>query len=225
VNGGGLVALGDSITRGRGEPMLGVHVQSWAQWLAEALEVSYTALALDGALARDLLHLAHRRLADGYAFGCLYVGVNDARSVSWDPIDFEGRVDTLLALLLERCERVVICTLPRDLGRPTAAPKPAAANAIIRVLAARYGAVVVALDDFGGWLRVLPDAVHPTALGQVEIAERAARALGAPSPRRLAAPDLSRSARARWALRYAVLLSRDVWRRFVERVRLLRVGA
>src|SRR3712207_7008642 len=32
----GLVALGDSITNGLGEPALGVPSQSWAQWLAEA---------------------------------------------------------------------------------------------------------------------------------------------------------------------------------------------
>ena len=37
----GMVALGDSITRGRGgAPALGVHPQSWAQWVAEALELS-----------------------------------------------------------------------------------------------------------------------------------------------------------------------------------------
>jgi hypothetical protein len=46
----GLVALGDSITRGRGgTPALGVHFQSWAQWLAEALELPLTNLAGDGA--------------------------------------------------------------------------------------------------------------------------------------------------------------------------------
>jgi hypothetical protein len=205
--------------------MLGVHAQSWAQWLAEALGVAYTGLAADGALARDVVALAQIRLADGYAFGCLYVGVNDARSVSWDPTDFEGRVDTLLALLDQRCERVVVLTLPRDLGRPTAAPKPVAANAIIRSVAARRGAMVVALDDFGGWLHVLPDAVHPTALGQVEIAERASAMLGAPSPRALAEPDLRRRARARWALRYSVLLARDIRRRFVERVRFRTLGS
>jgi lysophospholipase L1-like esterase len=217
VSGGGLVALGDSITRGHGESMLGVHAQSWAQWLAEALGVAYTGLAADGALAADLVRDALPRLGSRYAVGCLYVGVNDARSLSWDPTDFEGRVATLVDSLALRCERVVICTLPRDLGRPTAAPKPAAANLLIRRAAARAGAIVVGLDDFGGWLRVLPDAVHPTALGQLEIAERAAAALGAPSPRALAEPDLGRRARARWAVRYAVLLARDVWRRVVER--------
>src|SRR3954452_24794695 len=47
----GLVALGDSITNGRGEPALGVHAQSWAQWLPEALELPFTKLAGHGAPA------------------------------------------------------------------------------------------------------------------------------------------------------------------------------
>ena len=45
----GLVALGDSITNGHGEPALGVPMQSWAQWLAEALALPFTKLARDGA--------------------------------------------------------------------------------------------------------------------------------------------------------------------------------
>ena len=52
----GVVALGDSITRGRGgAPALGVHPQSWALWLAEALELPVTILARDGAQARDVV--------------------------------------------------------------------------------------------------------------------------------------------------------------------------
>ena len=71
-------------------------------------------------------------------------------------------------------------TLPHDLGRPTSAPKPLHASAAVRRVAERHGATVADLSDFGGWTLVLPDAVHPTALGQLEIADRAARALGAP---------------------------------------------
>src|SRR5919204_600936 len=127
----GLVALGDSITNGRGEPMLGVHAQSWAQWLAGAPELPFT---------------------------------NPA----------SGR------------------------GRPRAAPKPAVAGAIVRALAREAGAAVADLDDLAGARFLLPDAVHPTAVGQVEIAERAAAALAAAgvavprSPQALADPARSR---------------------------------
>ena len=51
----GLVALGDSITNGHGEPALGVTMQSWAQWLAEELGLPFTKLARDGARAADVL--------------------------------------------------------------------------------------------------------------------------------------------------------------------------
>ncbi len=52
----GMVALGDSITRGRGgAPALGVHPQSWAQWVAEALELPFTNLAVDGATSADVV--------------------------------------------------------------------------------------------------------------------------------------------------------------------------
>ncbi len=70
-------------------------------------------------------------------------------------------------------------TLPHDLGRPTSAPKPPHASSVVRRIAGRHRATVVDLSDFGGWTLVLPDTVHPTAVGQFEIADRAARALGA----------------------------------------------
>jgi GDSL-like Lipase/Acylhydrolase family len=217
----GLVVLGDSITRaGDGEAMLGVPFRSWARWLADAIGLPATLLAWDGAVAADLVSLALPQLHGHYDVGCLYVGVNDARSLGWDPQDFEGRVSTLLDALAARCDRLVVFTLPRDLGRPTSAPKPAAANALLRAAAARRGATVVALDDFGGRLRVLPDVVHPTASGQLEIARRASVALGVRPPAVVA--DLSPRARTRWAARYALLLARDLWRRAVERRTLVR---
>ena len=66
---------------------------------------------------------------------------------------------------------------------------------------------------------VLPDAVHPTAVGQLEIADRAARA-SAPRgcPRATVEVHRSRRARGRFAARYAVLLAGDLRRRAVERI-------
>ena len=92
----------------------------------------------------------------------------------------------------------------------------------MRAEAAEVGAVVVELGDLGGRTLVLPDAVHPTALGQAVIAERAAwslRAAGIPvpgSPLALADPDRSARARARWHARSARLLGQDLRRRALE---------
>jgi hypothetical protein len=158
------------------------------------------------------------RLVGGYDVACVYVGANDARSVTWDAAGFERDLGAVLAAGGSAAARVVACTLPEDLGRPTAAPKPREANAIVRRVAAREGAIVVALDDLAGWTLVLPDAVHVTALGQVAIADRAAAALGVSRlPSSLAEVRGDARARVRWARRYGVLLALDLRRRAVER--------
>jgi lysophospholipase L1-like esterase len=213
----GLVALGDSITNGRGEPALGVPMQSWAQWLAEALELPFTKLARDGARAADVLADLVPRLNGPYDVGCLYVGVNDARALDWDAAAFERDLRAIAGGLAHASERLLLCTLPADLGRPRAAPKPQAANAIVRAVAADLGAAVVALDDFAGRPWLMPDAVHPTAIGELQIADRAARALGAPRlPSSLVEVYESRRAEARFRARWSVLLARDLRRRAVE---------
>jgi lysophospholipase L1-like esterase len=236
----GLVALGDSITNGHGEPALGVHPQSWAQWLAEALDAPFLKLATDGATAAEVLAEQVPRLraaagagglagapgAPGFALACVYVGVNDTRAVDWDAAAYERDLRAIAAAAREHANRVVLCTVPRDLGRPRAAPKPAQASAVVCAVAAEAGksVVVVDLDDLAGAPLLLPDAVHPTALGQLEIAARAAaalRAAGVPvprDPRDLADVHDSRRATARHRARLAVLLARDLRRRAVERV-------
>jgi hypothetical protein len=216
----GLVALGDSITKAHGEPALGVTMQSWAQWLAEALGLPFTKLARDGARAADVVRDFVPRLDGGYDVGAVYIGVNDARALDWDAAGFERDVEAIVAAVAARSERALVCTIPTDLGRPRAAPKPEQASAILRAAAARHGAAIVDLDDLAGAPWLLPDAVHPTAIGQLEMADRAARVLGAATvPSALAEIYDSRRARARFRARWSVLLARDLGRRAVERVR------
>jgi lysophospholipase L1-like esterase len=217
----GLVALGDSITNGHGEPALGVHPQSWAQWLAEALELPFTKLAADGALAADVLREQVPRLRGPYDVACVYAGVNDVRVPGFDAGAYERDLHAIAASVAEASARVALCTIPLDLGRPRAAPKPRAAGAVVRRVAREVGAVVVDLDDLTGPPWLLPDAVHPTALGQLEIADRAARALGAARvPSSGVEIHRSRRARARFAGRLGVMLVGDLRRRAVERVRM-----
>lgn len=208
----GVVALGDSITRGRGgTPALGVPFLSWAQWLAEASELPFTNLAADGALAADVLSEQVPRLRGPYELGLLFVGVNDVRGPRWDAARFERDLRAIAAALRGACERVALLTVPEDLGRPPAAPKPAAANAILRAV---EGVVAVELADLGGARLRLPDAVHPTAAGMVEIARRVAAELDLPAPaQELPPPDLRY--RAWWARQWV----RDVLRQARERRR------
>jgi lysophospholipase L1-like esterase len=176
----GVLALGDSITNGGGELQWGVALQSWAQWVARALGLPFTTYAVDGADARHVVReqipafenrSAHPQAR--YELGCLYIGVNDVRSPSWDAAAFEPDYRRALSFLRERCERVVALTAPLDLGRPRAGAKVEELNALVERAAADAGALVVDLRDFGARNRVMPDHVHPTAFGQIAIAERA----------------------------------------------------
>src|ERR1700755_3639718 len=176
----GVLAFGDSITNGGGELQWGVALQSWALWVARGLGLPYSGFAVDGARARDVVRgpLPSARPELRYDPGCLYVGVNDARAPDFEPEAFAADVDTALAFLRERCDRVLAVTLPLDLGRPRAR-HTRAANDAIDAAARRHGALVLDLRGFGARNLVMTDHVHPTAFGQVWIAERALDVLAA----------------------------------------------
>jgi len=123
----GVLAFGDSITNGGGELQWGVALQSWALWTARGLGLPYTGCAVDGATAADVVceqiprFRAHTAAPDArYDVGCLYIGVNDVRRPDWDAAAFERDAQAAVAFLRERCDRVLACTIPVDLGRPRA---------------------------------------------------------------------------------------------------------
>jgi lysophospholipase L1-like esterase len=174
----GVLAFGDSITNGGGELQWGVALQSWALWLARGLGVPFTCYAADGATVADVVGsqipaFVARSAADArYAVGCLYIGVNDVRGVDWDAAAFEASFRDALGFLRERCDRVLTVTAPLDLGRPRAGAKVEDLNAAISRVAAEVGALVVDLRSWGARNLVMTDHVHPTAFGQIDIAER-----------------------------------------------------
>lgn len=116
-------------------------------------------------------------MRDDYAIACVGIGTNDVRSVDWNPARYTRALGTLLDTAGDAAQRVCVATVPLDLGRPRAGAKVAELNTIIRSAVCSRGFTVIELDDFGGWRWWFPDAVHPTALGQLEIARRAARTL------------------------------------------------
>jgi lysophospholipase L1-like esterase len=184
----GVLAFGDSITNGGGELQWGVALQSWAQWLARGLGLPLTNYAVDGANVEGVVHDQQQAFFDRggqppdarYDVGCLYIGVNDVRGYDWDARAFEPLYRRALGFLTERCDRVVTATAPFDLGRPRAGDrKVGELNEVIRRVAAEQGALVVALDDVKARNRVMADRVHPTAFGQMAIAERALDVLAA----------------------------------------------
>jgi lysophospholipase L1-like esterase len=180
----GLLAFGDSITNGGGELQWGVALQSWAQWTARALGLALTNFAVDGARVADVvdsqLPVSRDRSAHPdarYDLGALHIGVNDVRALDWDPEAFSADLRTVLAYLAERCDRIVVLTIPLDLGRPRAGAKVEVANATIEAAAREVGAKIVNLRGFRGRRVLMPDHVHPTALGQIAIAERVIEAM------------------------------------------------
>ncbi|HLH14369.1 MAG TPA: GDSL-type esterase/lipase family protein [Solirubrobacteraceae bacterium] len=176
----GLVALGDSITRGSGEAMLGLRMQSWALWLAEALCLPYTCLARDGARAPDALRSQIPRLNGPYALACVYLGVNDVRDPAWDGGEFAHAYEQTVARVAGHARTLLLAKLPREIGVPPA-PRGAIeqANRTIELSGERNGALVLELDSLHGSELVLPDRVHLTARGQAHLALLAHRRLSA----------------------------------------------
>jgi lysophospholipase L1-like esterase len=211
---GPVLGLGDSISCGPEEGAFGVPPRSWAQWLAEALDVPFHKLAQPGATTPWIADALLPRARDDYALACVGVGTNDVRSLDWDPRSFEVALARILDGLAARAARICVATVPLDLGRPPAGAKVAELNAIVRSTAATRNAAVVNLDDLRGWRLHFPDAVHPTALGQLEIAQRAAAALALDvSPITLTSVQRGMRADARYAgTRQVAHLFRD-WRR------------
>jgi lysophospholipase L1-like esterase len=222
----GVLAFGDSITNGGGELQWGVALQSWALWLARGLNLPYTGFATDGANVQHVLaeQLPRVSAAARYDLGCLYIGVNDVRGLDWDRAAFERGHETALAFLAERCDRLLTLTVPLDLGRPRAGAKVHEVNAAIESSAAKHGALVVDLGGFGARNLVMADHVHPTAFGQIAIAERALDVVAAAGmepqlrPSTLIYYETTRSGRLRGDLTYAYrhlkVSSRAAWDRF-----------
>jgi len=224
----GLLAFGDSITNGGGELQWGVALQSWALWVARALGLPFTSYAFDGAGAADVVNRqipafernsAHPRAC--YDIGCVYIGVNDVRAVDWNPAAFADNLRTVLRFLTEDCVRTIALTAPLDLGRPTSGARVTELNAIIRAAAADHAALLVDLSGFGARNHVMVDHVHPTAFGQIAIAERALTVLAsdgvhvAVRPSTLITYETTRWRRLRadatYAYRHAKVSARAAW--------------
>jgi lysophospholipase L1-like esterase len=226
----GVLAFGDSITNAGGDLQWGVALQSWALWTARGLGLPYTGYAVDGATVDGVLDdqipgfLARAADPGGpYDLGCLYIGVNDVRRPRFALDAFTAAHAQALEFLTARCARVLTVTAPRQLGRP-GARGVTEMNDAIRANAIAGGALVLDLGDFGARNHVMVDHVHPTAFGQVAIAQRALAVLGADGvpvrvdPARLIAPrgrTRLRAAQGDWSYVYRDLTLR-AWNALVR---------
>ena len=205
-----MLAFGDSITNGGGELQWGVALQSWAMWVARGLALPYTCYAVDGARVEHVVWQqipAFSRLTDGcgppagYQLGCLYIGVNDVRLPDWDPAAFSVGFRSALEFLLGRCERVLAVTAPLDLGRPRTPARVSELDEVISTVAGELGTLLLDLRPWGARNLVMTDHVHPTAFGQINIAERALAVLSADGMRVAVRPSTLIQFSPSWRMR------------------------
>src|SRR5918998_1573259 len=94
---------------------------------ARALTLPFRSYAVNGAYTADMLHLQLPRVRGRHDLATLYAGANDVRVPDFDAAAYERDLDALAAGLSARADRLLMLTLPEDLGRPSCAPKPAVA--------------------------------------------------------------------------------------------------
>jgi lysophospholipase L1-like esterase len=184
------VALGDSLTTGRGDAGSDGRPVGWARRLAGILTArtmvacALTNLAADGAAVTEVL----RRQLPAMAgirpdLVSVTVGMNDIRAPGFSPQSFAADFGLLLDDLTATRATVLTCTLP-DIAAVISLPSEHVdlahqrlrqASDIIRTQAAEHGAVCLdawAMPDAADPRLFGPDRVHPNASGHRLIAAR-----------------------------------------------------
>lgn len=169
----GMIAIGDSLVNGLTPDLAGIKGQSWARWVAETAGIAYEQHAKGGYTSTQIIETFLPKVTGSFDYGVFSMGTNDALK-DWNPVVFRQNVEIAAEHLTATCNRVVVLSVPFCKQ----------ADAIVRDVASRYGVVVVEGEVRGRHLS-RPDDIHPTALGYLHIADRAAAALG------LTAPSLS----------------------------------
>jgi lysophospholipase L1-like esterase len=113
------VALGDSLTAGKGDAGPGGHPVGWAQRLADVLSVrtavrcTLTNMADDRATVTSVLKEQLPKVAAAEAdLVSVTVGMNDIRARGFDEMTFKSELGQLLEGLAATKAKVLTCTLP-----------------------------------------------------------------------------------------------------------------
>jgi lysophospholipase L1-like esterase len=191
-----MVALGDSLTEGLGDPGPGGGWRGWAALLATGLrpdpdDVQLVNLAASGALSGDVLRSqlpAARQHRPQVA--AVVVGANDTLRASYDIHAVAGNLDATLTALAEDGSTLLTACLP-DPGRMLRLPAPLArplarrmrsVNEVVHALTERHGAVHVHIAD-SDWVddpRMWSvDRLHPSERGHRALARAFHRLLRA----------------------------------------------
>lgn len=200
----GIVAVGDSLV---------AVDQSWGYWLSRAMGLPLRMLAVGGSRSKDVLRQVASLGDERYDLVCLSVGTNDVL-FDWDVDRFADNVAAIVTAARQSADRVVTPTISLGL---VAFPGSASefrrrvrqANSVL----SESGALVFSGSDLRGPRLLGADRIHPTAAGQLLLADRAAQLLDVhPAPSSLT--DRTR-VRGRWT--YYRVTAWQVPRRILKR--------
>jgi lysophospholipase L1-like esterase len=195
------VALGDSLTAGRGDEGRDGRPVGWAQRLADVLSVRTAVrcrlvnLAVDGATVGQVLSKQLPAVSACHPdLVSVTVGMNDVRVRGFDELGFKADLGQLLEALAATQATILTCTLPDITTVMALSPELAEvardrlrlASDIIREQAQSYGAVCVdawATPAAADPELYAPDHVHPNSRGHQFLAAACADKL---APRSLA---------------------------------------
>jgi lysophospholipase L1-like esterase len=182
------VAIGDSLTTGRGDEGRDGRPIGWAQRLADILGVrttvrcSLTNLAVDGATVHEVLSKQLPAVAARKPdLVSVTVGINDIRRRDFDELSFKADLGQLFEALAATQATMLACTLPdltvimslsQDL-REVVRERTRLASDIIREQAESYGAVCLDVWSLPGVADpdlYAPDRLHPNSKGHQFIA-------------------------------------------------------
>jgi lysophospholipase L1-like esterase len=182
------VAIGDSLTAGRGDEGRDGRPIGWAQRLADILGVrttvrcSLTNLAVDGATVHEVLSKQLPAVAARKPdLVSLTVGINDIRRRDFDELSFKADLGQLFEALAATQATLLTCTLPdlsvimslsQDLHE-VVRERMRLASDIIREQAESYGAVCLDAWTLPGVTDpdlYAPDRLHPNSRGHQFIA-------------------------------------------------------
>jgi lysophospholipase L1-like esterase len=182
------VAIGDSLTAGRGDEGRDGRPIGWAQRLADILGVrttvrcSLTNLAVDGATVHEVLSkqlpAVGARKPDLVS---VTVGINDIRRRDFDELSFKADLGQLIEALAATQATMLTCTLPDLSAIMSLSPdlhevvreRMRLASDIIREQAESYGAVCLDAWSLPGVTDpdlYAPDRLHPNSKGHQFIA-------------------------------------------------------
>lgn len=225
------VAIGDSLTEGKGDVYPDGRLRGFADQLAHALR-SLEVGVVYANLARPSVR-AHEVLADQVPQAVAFepdlitaiCGVNDVIAVRFPAEAVALRIDAMLARLRAGAPSATIATatLPDLCHLSTVArlwgSRVVALNAATRAAAARHGVVLVDLERAApmGRVDLALDRVHPSPLGHRRVARAFAAALDVPAPDPAYLAARPRAERLLRVYRTAVVAPRFVTKRVARR--------